>query len=542
MKWLARYPIYPFLFAFILLMSLIIFNAGQILIIYFIRPLMVIWLLTFIVLLAIAKTTKDIHRSGFLVALGLVWFFSFGMTAVSIQLKLLELNKTLIEFVLLAVWIALFVFLGGHWLWRKVSQPMFLTFVLNLVFLIAPLYPIFMNAQYLLQRDAFKQDASRIPFLSEQPLSLNANQTPVIYVIILDSYGRSDVIQDVYQVDNRPFLRELVNRGFYIAEKSHSNYVQTWVSVAALLNFQYHGDWDPPSNPMSSVWYLQAPLFNNSIVPALKEIGYTTISFDTGFHFINLSEVDSFDSPFARLNPLEEILLANTPVQLVADQLDIGVPVYNYRTHVTRLNYIFEALKTTPDVPGPKFVYAHILLPHPPFVFDREGNFVETNRPYSGADGDDFNGSSEEYYFGYREQVQYTSALILDIIDEILAKSETPPIILLQGDHGPGLFYDRDGVEQTCLYERSSILNALYLPGIDQELLYPELSPVNSFRIVLNNYFGTSLELLPDLTYYSTSRDITIMTDVTEIRDSMKNCENLFPHQAVEVFSMPASN
>lgn len=538
-KWFARYPIYPFLFVLISISSLVIHNARQLSLIFIVRPLFVIWIITSVLLLVIKKSTKNIHRAGFLITLGLVGVLSFGVVVISIQRLLPGLNKYLVGFMVLVLWVLILSFLGHPKLWRKVTKPMFLTFVLNLIFLFSLLYPIGSYGQFLLQRDTIEKDTSSLPFLSEQKLTLSAEHTPDIYLIVLDGYGRSDCIEELYRVDTRPFLKELEWRGFYVAEKSHSNYMQTWLSVSAVLNFQYHGVWDPPSNPMVFNRYIRTPITNNRLMAALNDIGYKIISFDIGFQFLNQSEVASFDSPFARLNPLEEMLLANTPLQLIADQVDIGVPIYNYRTHVTRLNNLLAGLKAAPEDPGPIFAYAHVLLPHPPFIFDRDGNYTEPNRPYGGFDGDDFDGSPEEYYYGYREQVQYTSRLILNVIDEILAKSEEPPIILLQGDHGPGLFYGWDGVDQTCVFERSSILNALYLPGIDPNQLYPELSPVNSFRIVLNNYFNQKLELLPDLTFYSTQTNVEVMTDVTEIRDTKKNCENLFPNQPVEVFSIP---
>jgi hypothetical protein len=53
--------------------------------------------------------------------------------------------------------------------------------------------------------------------------------------------------------------------------------------------------------------------------------------------------------------------------------------------------------------------------------------------------------------------------------------------------------------------EKFGILNAYYLPGVDPASagLNDRISPVNSFRIVFNAYFGADLPLLPDQTYLS---------------------------------------
>lgn len=46
------------------------------------------------------------------------------------------------------------------------------------------------------------------------------------------------------------------------------------------------------------------------------------------------------------------------------------------------------------------------------------------------------------------------------------------------------------------------ILNAYYLPG-HAEMLYPRVSPVNTFRLVFNAYYGGSYDILDDVSYFS---------------------------------------
>jgi hypothetical protein len=47
-------------------------------------------------------------------------------------------------------------------------------------------------------------------------------------------------------------------------------------------------------------------------------------------------------------------------------------------------------------------------------------------------------------------------------------------------------------------------LAAFYFPGGDRRLLYPTITNVNFFRIVLDRYFGTKYGLLPDKSCFST--------------------------------------
>jgi hypothetical protein len=77
-------------------------------------------------------------------------------------------------------------------------------------------------------------------------------------------------------------------------------------------------------------------------------------------------------------------------------------------------------------------------------------------------------------------------------------------VIILQSDHGSGLGLSTQSLEQTDLRERMSILNAYYLPGPGRQALYPSISPVNTFRVLFNAYFGAGLDLLPDRSYFST--------------------------------------
>jgi len=78
---------------------------------------------------------------------------------------------------------------------------------------------------------------------------------------------------------------------------------------------------------------------------------------------------------------------------------------------------------------------------------------------------------------------------MLTIQQKIISTSPVKPIIIVQGDHGV-----KD-------YNRASILNAYYLPGGVEKKLYPTISLVNSFRVILDNYFGKQYPLLDDTSY-----------------------------------------
>ena len=138
-------------------------------------------------------------------------------------------------------------------------------------------------------------------------------------------------------------------------------------------------------------------------------------------------------------------------------------------------------LYSVPDIPGPKFVYDHLLTLHAPYVYDEEGEFHYYPRT-----------DPKALVIGYTNSIMYTNKRLLPILDNILAKSHTPPVILIFGDHGLALDDDR-------IYN----LAAYHLPQDGSQLLYPTITPVNSFRVIFDRYFGAKLPLLKDISYFS---------------------------------------
>jgi len=131
------------------------------------------------------------------------------------------------------------------------------------------------------------------------------------------------------------------------------------------------------------------------------------------------------------------------------------------------------------------FTFAHILSPHPPYLFDRNGNIVslmpkELN-PWLDKSG-------------YVDQVLFLNKKV-EVLVETLLHSDTPPIIILQADHGP---FCKDPLSPEFWNAKFCILNAYYLPEGGNRKLYPSITPVNSFRVVLDYYFGADLGLLED--------------------------------------------
>jgi hypothetical protein len=210
--------------------------------------------------------------------------------------------------------------------------------------------------------------------------------------------------------------------------------------------------------------------------------------------------------------------------EILVEEGNVDISSYSYQTHREKILNGFSTAKSLSKQEGPKFVFVHILAPHPPFVFDKDGNPVRPDWEYKIFDGREFTGGIDAYVVGYREQILYINHLVLDTIDDINKNSPTPPIIVLQADHGPAALLGTS-VETSCLKERFPILNAYYLPGDHMDVLYPSITPVNTFRMIFNEYFEIDMGLLPDLNYYSDFHDPYNFTDITRQVDTP--CESV---------------
>ena len=331
--------------------------------------------------------------------------------------------------------------------------------------------------------------------------------TPDIYYIILDGYGRADMLQTIHGFDNSMFVDALEQRGFFVASASQSNYARTLLSLSSSLNMQYLDTLSAAMGTSNLWWPATNALQHSEVRRILEHGGYKTIFFANNGQYSDIRDGDFYEAPFPiQLDIFSGLFVNQTNLSLLAKIDALGIANPSYDTHRRIILYTFERLPEVAALEGPKYVFAHIIAPHPPYVFDHEGNPTDPPYPFT---------LSVEEHSGYIEQLQFVNRAVLATIDGILASSKSPPIIIIQGDHGPGTRTDHNSLKNSCLYERFSILNALYLPGVEKNSIPMDLSPVNTFRFIFNTYFDGNLELLPNRQYFSTSDHFYEFTDVT---------------------------
>lgn len=361
----------------------------------------------------------------------------------------------------------------------------------------------------------------------QQSLALNVEGTqaaskvlsgprPDIFYIILDGYGRSDAVKYFTGYDNSEFINGLRQRGFFIADKGHSNYTQTEQSLSSSLNMDFLHDLFDYRTPQEVVRSKFDSLIDkNRVAAVLRSKGYRYVAVTTGFQAVNPKSADVLYENNSSLSLFETALLNATPF---AENPYISGSQFDSKR--IRLLNAFNNLSSL-AAPGtlPRFVFVHILAPHPPFVFNADGSpHKKEGGPYGLWDGDAYmrvGGTLNGYREGYAGQAAYAGKRTLEGVDAILRSQKVPPIIIVQGDHGSKSKLSDTSLAKTDVREVFRNLNAYYVPPEVKSRLYPEITPVNSFRIILSTLYGESFPKLPDTSFYSTWEEPGRFTEVS---------------------------
>ena len=316
--------------------------------------------------------------------------------------------------------LAFVVILTHPRVWQKylsLHRLQVLTQYLNLISIIVLFFPIHIIGKALLDAsDDVKQPWSQILLQNEKPQALKSNAPVDIYYIILDGYGRQDFIEDVFGYDNTNFIKELENLGFYVAKDTHSNYIRTVVSLASSLNLNYINFAEEAAGKYSINYLpLRGLIQDNQARALLEQANYKTVAISSDYSFTDWKDADVYLFPFKHdLSEIERFFYESSalgafydPEFPFTDNLRSTLPLPSYGTRREKILFAFSQLKEIPKIPGPKFVFVHIVAPHPPFVFDANGNAVKLERPYAPGDGEDFTGSFQEYQSLYIGQLQF---------------------------------------------------------------------------------------------------------------------------------------
>ncbi len=400
------------------------------------------------------------------------------------------------------------------WLARGAKAEIFAHFFLvtTLILLLTPLSQIWEHQRH--DREVELPDPTRLFPVTAAAKQIAAHH-PHVYYLVLDRYAGPGTLSHAYRYDNGAFYHWLAERGFLLAPRAFANYTKTAHSLASTLNMTYLDDLARQLGGGSADFTpLHRMIQDNRVWRQFEALGYEYIHI--GSRWTATRYNPNARENYNRLPPsgFRELYLDRTAL-LAVKHRRAGRHTWWERL-CRQHHYQFETLGELAERSTAFFAFAHILLPHPPFVFDAAGRCVDPhtrrNRPKQQ---------------NYLDQLRYTNRLLMDLIERIQAR-DPRAVIILQADEGPYPDrYDRneegfDWRQATDeeLQQKFGILLALRAPGMSPRHLPPDSSPVNLFRILFEFFYDLDVATLPDRAF--TFIDGRHLYDFIEITDRLK--------------------
>ncbi len=347
-----------------------------------------------------------------------------------------------------------------------------------------------------------------------EPLGLPADSRaprPDIVYILADGLAHPAIFQSMYGVPRESFERPLTQLGFHHVPGSRSNYAQTALSLSATLNMSFVQDLleipDPSNDDRRPLAELIA---RNRVVGTLRAAGYRVVTFPAEYDLVRLEQVDARRKPFFAPGFFELHTARQTILPHLQRLVGRGPADLEFALHRRRVEFVLRELPRARDAFAPTepvFVFAHIIAPHPPFVYGRHGEALRSRQRFGFADGDHWlmerHGVREQYVREYRDQALYIVERLAEMLSQLIREAPRPLVIVVQGDHGPGSELRWDNLQLTNMAERHAIFNAWYASPDAPRNPHPGMTAVNTFPFLFNTYLGTSLPLLDDRAWYS---------------------------------------
>lgn len=498
---------HPFLYGIFPCIFLFTNNLGHLEFSQALMPLVLIISFTFLYYLILNNIIKDNIKSGIIVSFSLILFFSYGHVYDLIkvwQLIYFKTHNLHIHRYLLSVWIV--VFSAVIYICSKSKNNLYnFNNALNASSLALFVIPFLNITNYNFHNyENNNSYGNEVEIIDS--IDLDKNLLPDIYFIVPDAFASSKVLNTVFNYDNSNFIEEMKNKGFYNAYNSNSNYAHTASSLNASLNMKYL------KNEMS---ISNIEIQNNEVLKYVKSLGYKYIHFNSGWGLTDRNLFADLSIRCGYLNEFIMILIPTTIFRIIDEK-------FNFIKLGQRNKILcnLKELENMSKMKGPKFTFLHLESPHPPYVFNENGDAV-VNEPLTmiGFQPKD----------AYLNQLKYIEKRLSQFVDKIIATSSVRPIIIIQADHGPATtFKNKETPFESMptnenLFERMGIVNLFLLKDECKDSLYDSISPVNTFRFIFNCYFNTNYDLLDDLSFYNKGSEQFL--NITKILSKKNNLE-----------------
>lgn len=407
--------------------------------------------------------------------------------------------------------------------WPRAAAP--LHTVLGAIALVMAATPLWQAATFELRnggaRAAYDADAAALALPEPAAPDAGAPRPPDIYHFVFDRYGSEDTLLRHYGTE-APIYGFLEDQGFYVARGSRSNYNRTAHSLASTFYMDYLGFLASDPRVDGANWQALYPMLDDHRAARfLRARGYEVLQWGSWWVGTYRNPVAARNRPhgfsefgmvYLRRTALRPLfhLLPDTPLTMRLDW--DNAQCQRVAAQVEEIKALAgQAGERAREGSAPVYVFAHILVPHGPEVFTRDGGCLSL---------DEWVERGERQ--GYVDQVAYADRIIEELVAALKAEGQPPPAILIQADEGP--FPPRDSrvpwqdASPEELRIKTGILNAYFFPNGDYGQLRPDITPVNSYRALFNAEFGTDFPLLPDRTFvFPDDRRLYEFHDVTSL-------------------------
>ena len=447
-------------------------------------PLLIVLIFTFVIWIVLGFVLKNKIKSGFIVSLGLVIFFSYG----HIYIVLDAFRPNLSHFILIIPFIGLFGL--GSYYFIKTKNPLDnATKIVNGVAVVFIILSLLGGGEYFMTESSstnkLENDPKKNVFQSTDP-----NEFPDVYYIILDGYAGPESLKTLSDYDNSDFLNFLTEKGFYISSNSFSNYEQTEFSIPSTLNMKYLNYlFDESKGSKKLKTELIEISRDNPVFKNFKSKGYTIYALELGSpHTKEMKNVDF------RLCMEGDLTVTEFHTMLIRTTIlnPIQGDMFSSHNRERILCGFSELSEMVNRSDSPKFVFAHLMIPHQPYVFGPNGEPLISKilTLEEKTDPKDLH-----LYLG---QLQFVNIKMKEVLEK-LTEIENPPIIIIQSDHGGRVFESENNYESILSYLNN--FKAYYFPDEGRNIEFETTTPVNSFRILFNLLFDDEYELLEDRIY-----------------------------------------
>jgi len=323
---------------------------------------------------------------------------------------------------------------------------------------------------------------------------------PDVYLILLDGYPRADTLQSRFGVDNGPFLSSMESMGFDVATQSRSNYDVTVLTLASMLNGAQIPTLipNPPDSRPKQFRALTRLINQGTELQRFREAGYEIVAVPSEYFEGTVVDADrNLDT--GEMSSFEMQLLQTGNFRTALGGVLKTVLPEQHRQRIFGQLDSLESLAGERGQ-GPKIVLAHLLVPHMPLAFNRDGSAAAGLSCFPMSCtlftyGDQYRAATID---AMDDQVAWLNGRVEEVVRDIQAKSSTPPVIVIFSDHGTRFWPD----------DRAEMFRSLFLASTPGHAgLFPvDNTPVNVLTRLLNAYTGSSYPLASEESYWLDTR------------------------------------